>query len=169
MEMDLLDKEISDQFEKARRGEKRGKIVGGIRRFLAYGLKIVSVGGSFAIAAKFWPEKTQQLGWVVMGAVLVDTVFANYKRLIGEVKAGYAYKFLYDRISSEYNAALNPLLRENSPDTQAKREALKQKTRKALFEGNQSIEKGLAAVDLESLESIALDNKRAVQFTEQNS
>jgi len=166
--MDLLDKEISDQFDKARRGEMRGKIVGGIRRFLAYGLKIVSVGGSFAIAAKFWPEKTHQLGWVVMGAVLVDAVFANYKRLIGEVKAGYAYKFLHERISSDHNAELAPFLNDDSPATRAKREDLKQKTRKALLEGNQAIAKGLAAVDIESLESIALDNKRAVQPGERN-
>jgi hypothetical protein len=168
-----MDDEVDNLFEQARRGARRGKRVGAIRRFVAYVLKIVAGGGSLVVATGYRHEWDQQIGIAILIAIFLDTLSSNHTRLLAEVQAGYAFNFLSEKIKREYNRSLNPLyeqygklvnagadVRLRQP-VQQSIETLQQKTHKELADGIGQIEARLAEADLKALEGLALDNERA--------
>jgi hypothetical protein len=99
-------------------------------------------------------------------------VSSNHKRLLSEVQAGYAYEFLREGVTREYNRSVDPLLKHRQKastggkDAQAADdaiEALQQKTHVRLTDGIRQIRESLAAADLKALETLALDNERTAQ------
>jgi hypothetical protein len=166
----LLEKEIDALYQQVCRGERRGKRVAGLRRVAAYLLKGVAAGGSLFVATGYVPAWNQPVGVAILIAVLLDSVSSNHKRLLSEVKAGYAYEFLREGVSREYNRSVDPLLKRRQKasargeDGQAADdaiEALQQKTHVRLTEGIRQIRESLATADLKALETLALDNERA--------
>jgi hypothetical protein len=162
----LIEKEIDTLYQQALKGERRGKQVARIRRILAYLLKIIAAGGSLVVATGYFPHWNQPIGVTILVAVLLDSVTSNYKRLLSEVQAGYAYGFLYEKVSREHNRSLDPILRQikeqvNVQAAMDAKDALEQKTHRELTDGIRAIRESLAAADLKALESLALDNERA--------
>ncbi|MBI2186929.1 MAG: hypothetical protein HYU37_07365 [Acidobacteria bacterium] len=166
----LIEKEIDTLYQQARRGETRGKRAAGIRRFAAYFLKIVAAGGSLFVATGYAPDWNQFVGVAILIAVLMDSVSSNHKRLLSEVQAGYAYEFLREGVSREFNRSLDPLLRrrqraatsgEAPQQIEKEIEDLQQATHKRLADGVRQIRESLAAADLKALETLVLDNERA--------
>jgi hypothetical protein len=166
----LIEKEIDTLYQQALRGERRGSSVARVRRLIAYLLKFVAAGGSLVVATGYVPAWNQPIGAAILIAVLIDGVSSNHRRLLSEVQAGYAYEFLRERVSREYNRSLDAILKEqkrlaaaNQPTqaTDSARDALQQKTHKDLADGIQQIREGVAAADLKALEALALDNERA--------
>jgi hypothetical protein len=166
----LIEQDINTVYQQALRGEKRGKQIAWIRRAAAYVLKIVAAGGSLFVATGYVPEWNQSVGVAILIAVLLDSVSSNHKRLLSEVKAGYAYEFLRDGVSREYNRAFDLLLRrrqkigtggETAEAVDAAILELQQRTHARLTDGNRQIRESLANADLKALEALALDNERA--------
>ena len=165
-ERTLLEKDIDTLYQQVRKGEKRGKRASVGREFIAYVLKIVAGGGSLVVATGRFPEWHQLIGIAILVAIFLDTISANYKRLLAEVKAGYAYEFLREKVSRTYNRKLDPLLRQrNRPETadaaQNAIDALQQATHAELTDGIAQIRASLAEANLKGLEALALDNERA--------
>jgi hypothetical protein len=118
------------------------------------------------------PAWNQPVGVAILIAALLDSVSSNHKRLLSEVQAGYAYEFLREGVTREYNRSVDPLLKHRQKastggkDAQAADdaiEALQQKTHVRLTDGIRQIRESLAAADLKALETLALDNERAAQ------
>lgn len=144
--------------------------MGGARRFVAYGLKFLAAGGSLVIATNLFPDRQQAVGIAILVAVLIDTVTSNHKRLIAEVEAGYAYRFLAQNIGYKHNRELQPLLQrvrtapegsQEKADAQRALEHLEVATQKALADGTAAVAQRLAASDVKALQAISLDNERA--------
>ncbi len=160
----LLDKELDELYKRADQGEKRGEMVGLIRRVLAYVLKGVAVGGGLVIAANFLPEHNQAIGVAILVAVAFDTVSSNYKRLIAEVEAGYAFRSLKSRVKSQYNREASPLFERQEKGDAAATDALaslKNQAHCTLAQGLDAIEQQLQKADIEALRSLSLDQERA--------
>jgi hypothetical protein len=149
----LLEKEIDEYYKKVVAGEKRGRNVGTVRRIIAYVLKIIAAGGSLIVATGRWPENHQAIGIAILVAVLLDSVSSNHKRLLAEVKAGYAYAALHHRVKSYYNGKLGSA----GVDTQK----LQQEVHSMLSDGIASVQAKLAETDVAALEALSLDNERA--------
>src|SRR5438270_10204662 len=98
----LLEKEINEYYKQVVAGEKRGKNVGTARRVIAYLLKTLAAGGSLIVATGKLAEYHQAIGIAILIAVLLDSVSSNHKRLLAEVKAGYAYSSLHTRVKAFY-------------------------------------------------------------------
>src|SRR6266581_3183196 len=107
----LLETEINTLYQKTVAGEKRGKHAALLRRLIAYLLKTVAAGGSLVVATGYVPQWNQPIAVAILIAVLIDSVSSNHKRLLSEVQAGYAYEFLRENISREYNRSLDPILK----------------------------------------------------------
>ena len=170
-EQTLIEKEIDTLYKQAIAGEKRGKSAGRLRRSLAYALKLVAGGGSLVVATGYLPAWNQHIGAAILIALLLDSVSSNHKRLLSEVQAGYAFGFLRERVTREYNRTLDGILKERKKlaaagkpinDTETAVDTLQQKTHRDLTEGLRQIQEGLAATDLKALETLSLDNERAV-------
>lgn len=166
----LIEKEIDTLYQQTLRGEERGKSVARLRRLLAYLLKFVAAGGSLVVATGYVPNWNQPIGAAILIAVLVDGVSSNHRRLLSEVQAGYAYEFLRERVSREYNRNFDPILKarqrlvdagQPTETSDIARDALQQKTHKDLTDGIKQIRESVAAADLKALETLALDNERA--------
>jgi hypothetical protein len=169
-EQTLIEKEIDTLYQQALAGEKRGKLVASLRRVLAYLLKFVAAGGSLVVATGYLPAWNQHIGVAILIAVLLDSVSSNHKRLLSEVQAGYAYEFLRQRVTREYNRKLDPILKERrrlaaagepTAVTDSAVDALQQKTHTDLTDGLQQIREKVAAADIKALETLTLDNERA--------
>lgn len=163
---ELIEKEIDALYQQARQGELRGKRLGSLRRVAAYVLKIIAAGGSLVVATGYLPEWNQPIGVAILIAVLVDGITSNHKRLLSEVQAGYAYGFLYERVSREHNRNLDPILKDlkSGANVQAATEAkdaLEQKAHTDLTNGIRAIRESLRDADLRALEALSLDNERA--------
>jgi hypothetical protein len=163
----LIEKEIDELYKKVAAGQRRGKIAGNVRRAMAYILKAAAAGGSLVVATGKWPEAHQACGVAVLAAVLLDTISSNHKRLLAEVKAGYAYEALRHHVKSDYNRAVDPLnkrLGAGSAESKAAEEAiasLQQKAHKTLSDGIEGIRTRLAQADVEALQALSLDHERA--------
>lgn len=166
----LIEKEIDTLYQQTLRGERRGAWVGRLRRIVAYVLKIMAGGGSLAVATGYRPDWNQKIGAAILVAIFLDSVSANYKRLLAEVQAGYAFEFLRERVSRGYNRSLDPLLKQmkkagadaaSQQGIQSSIDALQQLTHKELTDGIRQIRERLADADLKALEALALDNERA--------
>jgi hypothetical protein len=166
----LIEKEIDTLYQQTRRGEARGKRVAGFRRFAAYFLKIIAAGGSLFVATGYVSEWNQSVGVAILIAVLLDSVSSNHKRLLSEVQAGYAYEFLREGVSREYNRLFDQLLKRRqraatsgeAPEAiENDVEQLQHTIHKRLTDGIRQIRESLAAADLKALEALALDNERA--------
>lgn len=166
----IIDRDIAALFQRAERGKLRGRRVARVRRLLAYTLKAVAAGGSLVVATNVWPGDQQGVGIAILVAVLVDSITSNHRRLISEVKAGYAYEFLAHNIGLKHNRELDPLVGrlrraaqrgEPASDTEAGIDELKARTHKELADGIAAIEQSRAEQDVKALEAISLDNERA--------
>jgi len=161
----LIEKEIEELYQQALSGESRGKRVALIRRGTAYVLKFIAAGGSLVVATGYYPNWNQPIGVAILVAVLVDGVTSNYKRLLAEVQAGYAYGFLYEAVSRKHNRILDPILDRIKAGADIKaatdaKDALEQSTHQELTDGIRAIRESLAAADLKALEGLSLDNER---------
>ena len=163
----LMEKELDELYKKVAAGEKRGSRVGLLRRVLAYGLKAVAAGGSLVVATGEWPELHQACGISVLIAVFLDTISSNHKRLLAEVKAGYAYQALRHRVKTEYNRKFAPLMEKKASDGQESKSAeeaiarLQQRYHKILADNIADIRAKLAQVDIDALTALSLDHERA--------
>jgi hypothetical protein len=166
----LIEIEIDQLYQKTLQGEKRGKRAGLVRRLLAYLLKTIAAGGSLVVATGYVPQWNQSIGVAILIAVLLDSVSSNHKRLLSEVQAGYAYEFLRESVSREYNRSLDPILKRRKKAVAGSEatlaaddeiDALQQNAHKQLTDGLRQIRESLASADLKALEALALDNERA--------
>lgn len=166
----LIERDINELFQQTLAGQNRGRQIGLLRRVIAYGFKLIAGGASVIVAINKFPEYYQVCGAAAVIAIFLDSVFSNHKRLLVAVQAGYAFDFLRERVSREYNRALDPLLRilqDSSSGASQKRNAqlevdkLQQRTHKELTEEIAKIRQSLAQADLKALEGLALDNERA--------
>jgi hypothetical protein len=134
---------------------------------MAYLLKTAAAGGSLVVATGKWPEAHQACGVAVLAAVLLDTISSNHKRLLAEVKAGYAYEALRHHVKSDYNRALDPLNRKLDAGGEASEAAevaitkLQQKAHKTLADGIAEIRSRLAQADVDALQALSLEHERA--------
>jgi hypothetical protein len=165
-EQTLMEKEIDELYRRVRDGEKQGKRIAFARRVVAYLLKVVAGGGSLVVATGYFRDWHQLIGVAILVAIFLDTISSNYKRLIAEAKAGYAYEFLREKVSRKYNRQVAPLLdRKKRPETaeaaQSEIDALQQAAHMELSEGLAQIRESIVATDLKALEALALDNERA--------
>lgn len=168
---DILDADIRSLLARAEAGRKRGVRVGRIRRVLAYGLKIVAAGGSLLIVADQFSGAHQAIGFAILVAIFIDSVTSNHKRLLSEVRAGYAYDALSRNVGYEHNRRLDPLLKRKRAAIEAgdpglstieeEIDALKRETHERLQLGIKAIDDRRAEADLAALEAISLDNERA--------
>jgi hypothetical protein len=168
----LAGKDVRMLFNRALEGERRGERIQRIRIFFAYVFKFIAAGGCLLVAADVWPEIHQGIGIAVLGTVLIDAVTSNHKRLLSEVEAGYAFKFLALNLALENNARLSPLLDELKrvgPTSKRGKEldvmvkSTESETNDALRKGVLQIERDRAAADLKALQAISLDNERGVK------
>jgi hypothetical protein len=121
------------------------------------------------IALKVFPDAQQWLGAAALVAVFIDTVFANYERMIGEIRAGYAARAQHYKIAHDYNRSLDPIikkLRETEASSQeyktalAEKDSLQTSTHKELQSAVAEVEKALAELDLKSLKALSLESER---------
>lgn len=166
----LIEKDINTLYQQARDGEIRGKRAATARKVVAYVLKGIAGGGSLVVATGYFAGWHQLIGVAILVALLLDTISSNHKRLLSLVQAGYAYEFLIQKVSRQYNRDADPLvkkLRDASASTEARGEAeqgidsLQQRSHKDLTDGIAQIRDGLAKADLKALEALSLDNERA--------
>lgn len=162
----LMEKEIDELIQKLNKLAKTGQV----RRFIAYGLKIVAGGSGLLIALDVLGKGNKWLGGAILVAVFVDAVFANYERLIGEVRASHAAKLKRTQVTAEHNRSLAPIIirmRANKPDTaeyqtaSSEKDALEIATHKTLLTTITEIEQALANLDLNALKSLSLEAERA--------
>ena len=167
-----MERELDSLYKTTYRGERRGKRLGNVRRIGAYVLKGIAAGGSLVVATGYLPQSHQAVAVAILVAVFVDGLSSNHKRLLAEVKAGYAFEFLRERVRGSYNRQLDPLISrlKTSPPPKVKTEiergieALQQNAHRELSDGIQDVRSALADADLKALEALALDNERAAAF-----
>jgi len=161
----LIETEIAQLYDRLIRLEKKGRA----RRIIAYGLKIIAGGSALVIALKIFPNAQQWLGAAVLVAVFIDTVFANYDRMIGEIRAGYAAKAQNDKIARDHNRVLAPIIKKlnessaSSPEHNAavaEKEALEQSTHEKLQKAVADVETALAELDLKALKALSLEAEK---------
>jgi hypothetical protein len=161
----LIQREIAELYDRLNQLEKKGKL----RRAIAYGLKIVAGGSALVIALKVFPDAQQWLGAAALVAIFIDTVFANYERMIGEIGAGYAARAQRDKIARNHNRLLDPIIKRlrNSDSSSAEykgattdQEALEHSTHKDLQTAVAEVEKALADLDLKALKALSLDSEK---------
>jgi hypothetical protein len=161
----LIGREIDELYKRLDDLEGKGKT----RRAVAYGLKIVAGGSALVIALKVFPNAQQWLGAAALIAVFIDTVSANYERMIGEIRAGYAAKAQRDKIARDHNRALDPIikiLRQSPPDSAeykaalVKQEDLERSTHQKLQDAVAELDKALAETDLKALKAISLEAEK---------
>lgn len=172
----LTEKGLNGLFVRAHAGARKGFIVSIWRRVVAYALKGTAIAAAGVVAINEWPDINRWCGVAIFAAVSVDALFSNHKRLIARVRAGYAYKFLADRIHHEHNRKKDRLLtrlrraQESGKDTLAIKQAidkLDDRTYGEFFEAMSDIDKSLADVDVKALEALSLDNERAAAHAKQ--
>jgi len=165
----LIEKELDSLYKTVFRGESRGRRIGYLRRGGAYLLKGVAAGGGLVVATGYVPEFHQPIAVAILIAVFADGLTSNHKRLLAEVKAGYAFGFLREKVSRPYNRQVDPLIKRlrasPSPEQRARLEqqveALQYAAHKQLSDGIHEINRNLVNADVKALESLALDNERA--------
>ncbi len=162
----LIEREINELLQTLIDIEK----LGSKRRFIAYGLKLIAGGSGLVIALDVFGTANKWLGAAIMVAVLLDTVFANYERLVGETRAAHAARLKRRTISSDHNRALNQILiqlKKHSPESteyqaaNAAKDSLENKTHTLLQKTVSQIDKALAELDLKALKSISLEAERS--------
>lgn len=163
--MGILEQDIDKLYRRLMEIEKRGLLYSGFRRFLAYLLKIVVIGSGLAVGSGSFKPYDPVLGFAAAGALALDSVFSNLKRLVAEVAAGYAAKDQNLRITSNHHrevGLLQELLKQKritEADFHVKRVDLETITHKALEEAVAKIEDGIRQSDIEALKALALDSK----------
>lgn len=166
----LMEKELDTLYKQVDAGEKRGKRVGTIRRFVAYTLKFIAGGGSLAVATGYFAALTHPIGVAILVAIFLDTISSNHKRLLSEVEAGYAYEFLKMKVRSKFNRQYDPLnkklkkpdlTKEAAESVEEAIDALQRTAHEELSAGIEEIRKKLAAEDVKALQFLALDSERA--------
>lgn len=162
----LIEVEIDGLVQKLNKLSKSGQH----RRWIAYGLKFVAGGAGLVIALDVFATANKWLGAAILAAVFIDAVFANYERLIGEIRASHAAKLKRAQITAEHNVALVPIInrmRAAKPDSSEyvaaseEKDNLEISTHKALLLAVTEIEQALATLDLNALKSLSLEAERA--------
>lgn len=162
----LIEREINELAQRLYKLERSGRK----RRFIAYLLKIIAGGSGLVVALDVLGSFNKWLGAAILIAVFLDAVFANYERLIGETRAGYAAKFKLTKIMADHNRALTPLLArmKANPSQSAEyqqataaKDALEESTHQLLLAAVTEIEQALADLDLNALKSLSLEAERA--------
>ena len=165
-EPNLIEKEIDELNSRLHRLQKKGRF----RRLVAYGFKLVAGGSALVIALDVLHDYNRAFGAAALVAVFLDAVFANYERLVGEVRAGYAAGALRDKIARDYNRALTPLLQkmkdagkksaEYKTASEAK-DALQSRTHELLQNAVAEVEKALAELDIKALKALSLEAQQS--------
>lgn len=162
----LIEKEIDELYGRLYKLEKKGRT----RRFVAYAFKIVAGGSALVIALDVLPEYNRVFGAAALVAVFLDAVFANFERLVGEVRAGYAARAQRDKIARDYNRTLAALLkRMKAADKQSadygaavdEKDELQSSTHELLQTAVADVEQALAQLDLKALKALSLEAERA--------
>ena len=95
-------------------------------------------------------------------------VFANYERMIGEIRAGYAARAQRDRIARDHNRALDPIikkLRETASSSEHKaalseKDVIDRSTHQQLQNAVADVENALAELDLKALKALSLETEK---------
>ena len=158
----LLEKELDELYKKVKAGEHLGRL----RRFLAYGLKIVAGGSGLIVATGIFPSADQGLGIAVLVAVFIDSVFSNHMRLIAETNASHAYKALSRKVKAQFNRERDSVARRANNGDQGADAELEEMMKNAhlmLSDGIDDIEAKLADIDIKALQALSLDEERKKQ------
>jgi hypothetical protein len=139
------------------------------RRWFAYFLKVLAGGAALLITFGRWPNLNQILGFVALAAVFADTVTSNHLRLIGETKAGHAYRRVLFSLAREHNRALDALKRDldAAKDGTTRQEIsrriaeLEASTHKAMTDRMAAIREALDEQDIKALQSLSLESESA--------
>ncbi len=156
MELGILEKDLNDYYKEVKKGEN----LGWFRRYFAYGLKLITGGAGLIVATGAFTAIDKSLGFAVLVAILLDSVFSNHLRLIAETEAGHAYSSLARKVRATFNGqkAVELALRKTDPEAaNAKLFAMMQSSHEELSTGIDKIKERLAEADIKALRSLAHD------------
>lgn len=156
----LLEKELDEYYKIAADNSK----LGGRRKFLAYGAKIFTGLLGLVIAAGFFPNLDQYLGFAILVIVFFDGAFSNHLLLMAESEAGHAYAALSRRVKAKYNresGALRQRARDGDETAKTELHDLMLWCHTELSTGHDAIQTSLAEADLKALKALSVEESKA--------
>jgi SMC proteins Flexible Hinge Domain len=130
---------------------------------LAFFLKGVAVFGGLAFAAGLKGPIAHVVGIAIAVAIAIDALLFNHVRLVVVTKADQAYKNLLKDTKNKHVIGLSPILKLKETGQTAKAQDQASEfllsLKKELDKKSGEIEKALDAINIKSLESLALQKK----------
>jgi hypothetical protein len=128
------------------------------RRVIAYGFKLVAALGGLAVTTGVDAQAAQVIGATIAVALVLDTTFSNFERLLLSVEARNAYRRLLRLVRHQHQTQLIPMLElKKSDESAAKKMGTKMYMAllTELHSKREEIQHGVEVADLRFLRSIA--------------